>query len=315
MHGKIVLLYDNEVGKCLCDAASRVLAAVAVAFGHRFALPLKRCPAASDAPDDVLDACADAMGVLAGTADMKCLPAVADELMCAYRVRELRYTQLIENRALLGENRLLNAVLVQAVSSAEDALQLAANRAYVISSRENLPIMHVPPAGKLAQAWKAAVDGADSLSAPFHARELALPEAIPMMLRQSERVGVVLCPPYAGAVIAPTAALLAGGMGMGYDEYAGGQCALYASLEQPDTARADEANPYGMLRAVCHLLREALRLDREAACVEAAIRNALQAGWRTADIALPDQPVQELENICELICEQIEVAGEWIVHG
>ena len=43
MRGKIVLLYETERGKALCDIASYVLTQVAVAFGHALTLPVKKC--------------------------------------------------------------------------------------------------------------------------------------------------------------------------------------------------------------------------------------------------------------------------------
>ena len=45
-----------------------------------------------------------------------------------------------------------------------------------------------------------------------------------------------------------------------------------------------------------------------------SIYSVLQAGWRTGDIALPDTPPLQMNGVTELICEQIEVAGEWITH-
>ena len=59
-------------------------------------------------------------------------------------------------------------------------------------------------------------------------------------------------------------------------------------------------------------LRDTLKLDREAACMEAAIRNVLQAGWRTPDVARPDAKPLIADQIADLVCQQIEVAGEWI---
>ena len=155
---------------------------------------------------------------------------------------------------------------------------------------------------------------ADSLRAPFHAREIALADVIPMMINQPERLGVLLCPPYAGAILAPAAGALCGAPGINYDIYLGGECPLCAPLEQNDNALRDQLNPFGLLRAIEHLLREGMHLEREAACIEASMRNVLQAGWRTGDIALPDTPPLQMNGITELICEQIEVAGEWITH-
>ena len=311
MRGKIVLLYETERGKALCDIASYVLTQVAVAFGHALTLPEKRCEQAAEVSDEIIDLCADAEGILVGDGDMACLPALTDELLCASRLRELRYSHLIENRSLMGPERPLNAILLQALNSLPETLQATANLAYAVSARENLPILQVPPSGKLAAAWQSALEQADSLSAPFHAWELPLARVLPDMIFRPQRTGVLLCPPYAGSVLADAAAALAGAQGMGYDVYIGGQCGLLAALKQD----ADALNPFGFLRAVTHLLRSDMKLDKEAACVEAALRNVLQAGWRTADIALQPDKVMDAEGICDLVCQQIEVAGEWITNG
>ena len=310
MRGKIVLLYETERGKALCDIASYVLTQVAVAFGHALTLPVKKCEPVPEVSDALLDLCADAEGILVGDGDMACLPALADELLCASRVRELRYTHLIENRALMGLGRPLNAVLIQALSSEEETLAATAKLAYAVSARENMAILQVPATGKLAAAWKKAVDGADSLSAPFHAWELPLPRVLPDMIHRPQHCGVLLCPPYAGYVLADAAAALASAQGMGYDSYVDGQCGLLSALRQDD----DALNPFGMLRAVTHLLRSELKMEQEAACLEAALRNVLQAGWRTADISLKPDKVMDAEGICDLVCQQIEVAGEWIAN-
>lgn len=314
MHAKIVLLYENEAGKALCDTASRIIAEAAVSFGHTFTLPVRRCPAQDTVPDEVLELCLQAQGVIAASADMRCLPDLALEMMCTCRVRELRYAHLIEDHSLTLNGRALNALLVQALSSEPEALQDTARRAYAISMEENLPILQTPPAGKLAQDWKNAVRSADSLRAPFHAREIALQEAVPMMVRQPDRLGILLCPPYAGAILSPAAGALCGAPGMNFDAYLGGPCPLCAPMEQSDNALHDALNPFGMLRAIVYMLHVGMHLEREAACVQAAIGNVLQAGWRTADIAVEDGKTLQMNGIVELICEQIEVAGEWITH-
>lgn len=311
MRAKIVLLYETEQGKALCDIASYVLAQTAVAFGHTFTLPVKHCKRGLEISDEALELCGDAAGILLGESGMDCLPSLAEELLFSCRLRELRYTHLIENQSLMGRELPLQAVLLQALSSREDALRLTAAQAYAVSARDNLPIAQVPPAGKLAESWQRAVEQADSLSAPFHARETALAQVIPDIVHRPGRMGVILCPPYAGSILADAAAALTGAEGMCFDVYLGGQCPMYAALRQD----SEGLNPFGMLRAIHRLLRDGLKLEREAACVEAAIRNVLQAGWRTADIAGTDARLTDAENIADLICQQIEVAGEWIANS
>ena len=308
MRGKIVLLYESERGKALCDAASAILTQIAVAFGHTLSMPMRRCDRSAALTDDIADLCAGATCVLAGESSLQCLPALAAELGCLCRERELRYTHLIENRALMASVGPLNAVLVQAIGSGEDSLRFAAVQAYAVSARDSLPITQVPPSGKLAEAWKKAMERADTITAPFHARETALQQMVPDMVYRPTRMGVILCPPYAGGILAEAAAALCGGAGMCYDAYLGGEGGLYAPLHQ----ESDDVNPFGMLRAVYRAMRDTLKLEREAACVEAAIRNVLQAGWRTNDIAREDAKPLIADQIVDLVCQQIEVAGDWI---
>lgn len=310
MRGKIVLLYESDQGKALCDIASYVLTQVALAFGHPLSLPLRRCAREEAVSDDVLDLCDGADAVLAGESSLTCLPALAEELQCNTRVRELRYAHLIENHALMGAKKPLNAVVVQALGSWEESLLAAGKKAYEISGRDALPIMQVAPTGKLAEAWKQAMEAADSRDALFHARESALARVIPDMVYHPDRIGVILCPPYAGGILSDAAAALCGAPGMCYDSYTGGECGVYAPLYQ----ESDDLDTFGMLRAVLALLR-GLRLERESACLEAAIRNVLQAGWRTPDIYRDGAQLTDAQDICDLICQQIEVAGEWINNG
>lgn len=307
MGHKVILLYESDRGSVLCDMASAVLSQAAVSFELAFKLPVRRCARGQEIGDDILDLCADADAVLVMDSNMACLPALADELLCACRLRELRYTDMIANRSLAGAERPLNAVLIQALSGQPDALQSAAVLAYSVSGRDNLPISQVPPTGRLASEWKKAAEEADSLSAPFHARELQLAQAVPDMVYRPSRIGVILCPPYAGNILADAAAALCGAPGMCYDIYTGGQCRMYAPLNSSE----DCVDPFGMLRCLRVLLQD-LGLEREAGCLEAAIRNVLQQGWRTEDIPGEGCRQTDAEHVIQLVCSQIAVAGEWI---
>lgn len=306
MRKKIILLYESEKGKAVCDMASAVLSQIAVAFEHAFFMPMYKCRGAV-IPDDIMDQCSDADAVLAGDSDMIALPVLADELICTSRIRELRYAFLIDNQSLMGTDRILDAVVVQALSGQADSLRAAASQAYTLSAKYNMPVSQVPPSGRLAEDWQKAVDAADSISAPFHARELLLPQAVPDMIYRPSRIGVVLCPPYAGNILAEAAAALCGAPGMCYDAYTGGQCGLYSPLKQP----GDFTDPFGLLRALCRLLQE-LRMEQETACLEAAVRNVLQEGWRTDDILSDGCRKTDAGYIIELVDNQVAVAGEWI---
>lgn len=309
MREKIVLLYEDDNGKILCDVASRVLTAVSLSFGHTFVVSVKCCRE-EEIDDDTLDACMEAQAILLSSAQMNCLYSLAGELYCNCRVRDLRYDHLIENRSLMGKDKPLDAVVVQALENDEAALLCAAKEGYALARQENLPLRPVPPAGALRESWEKAMEKAGE--GGVITEEIALPDVLPSLIYAPEQAGVILCPPYAGNVLTPALTALGGAPAMGYDRYLGGQCPLYAALPAQERIVGDGVNPFGLLRAVEQLLRDDLKMELEAGCVEAAMRNVLQAGWRSPDIATTGLPQLGAGSMAELLCQQIEVAGEWV---
>lgn len=309
MREKIVLLYEDNNGKILCDVASRVLTAVSLSFGHTFVVSVKGCRD-EEMDDATLDVCMEADAVLASSDQMLCLDSLVSELYCNCRVRELRYDQLIDNRSLMGKDKPLRAVIVQSLEAEEAALLCAAKQGYQLAKQENLPLRPVPPSGKLQEDWQKAM--ASAQDEQVQEEEMALPDVIPSLIYAPQEAGVLLCPPYAGMVLTPALTSLCGAPAMNYDRYLGGQCPLYAALCSHESVHGDEVNPFGMLRAVQALLRDDLKLEMEADCVEAAMRNVLQAGWRSPDIAAAGLPQLGAGSMAELLCQQIEVAGEWV---
>ena len=82
-----------------------------------------------------------------------------------------------------------------------------------------------------------------------------------------------------------------------------------AQGEEPSQAGRDTANPIGMILCAAMMLKKALRLASEADCVEMAVRNVLDSGWRTADMVSGNAPRVGTEAIGKLIAEQVDTAG------
>jgi len=101
-----------------------------------------------------------------------------------------------------------------------------------------------------------------------------------------------------GDILSDEAAVLAGSLGMLPSASLGdrltqhGTFGLYEPIHgsAPDIAGQDKANPIGTILSAAMLLRLSLGLDEAATAVEAAVNDALDRGWRTADLADPDDP-------------------------
>jgi 3-isopropylmalate dehydrogenase len=92
-----------------------------------------------------------------------------------------------------------------------------------------------------------------------------------------------------GDILTDEASMLSGSLGLLPSASLGdGKRGLYEPIHgsAPDIAGRGVANPYGTLLSVAMLLRHSLELTKESDAIEAAVTKSLEAGARTADIAI-----------------------------
>jgi 3-isopropylmalate dehydrogenase len=98
---------------------------------------------------------------------------------------------------------------------------------------------------------------------------------------------VVLTENLFGDILTDEAAVLSGSLGMLSSATIGGQVDLYEPVHgsAPDIAGKNIANPLGAIASAAMLLRHTAKLQDDAFDVENAIREVLESGYRTADLA------------------------------
>jgi len=74
----------------------------------------------------------------------------------------------------------------------------------------------------------------------------------------------------------------------------------------PDIAGKDLANPIGAITSSAMLLRTSLKLETEADAVEEAVEDVLSRGYRTADIANPEDKRVGTTRMGDLIVEALQ---------
>ncbi|MDA1080677.1 MAG: 3-isopropylmalate dehydrogenase [Gemmatimonadetes bacterium] len=112
------------------------------------------------------------------------------------------------------------------------------------------------------------------------------------LIRTPSAFDVVVTENLFGDILTDEAAVLAGSLGLlpsaslGATSVDGRSRGLYEPVHgsAPDIAGRGIANPVGALLSAAMLLRHSLGLEEEACAVEAAVDNALDAGWRTPDL-------------------------------
>jgi len=116
-----------------------------------------------------------------------------------------------------------------------------------------------------------------------------------------------------GDILTDEASMLCGSLGMlpsaSLNEDRRG---LYEPIHgsAPDIAGQNIANPCATILTVAMMLRYSLGLDEEAALIEQAVYAAIEGGYRTGDIALPDtQPVGTSTMGDQVIQQYLRLAG------
>ena len=119
-----------------------------------------------------------------------------------------------------------------------------------------------------------------------------------LLVRRPADFDVIVTENLFGDILSDEAAVLAGSLGMlpsaslGTRRTERGTFGLYEPIHgsAPDIAGEDKANPIGTILSAAMLLRLSLGREDAAAAVEAAVRSALDDGWRTGDLADPAKP-------------------------
>ncbi len=119
-----------------------------------------------------------------------------------------------------------------------------------------------------------------------------------LLVKRPADFDVVVTENLFGDILSDEAAVLAGSLGMlpsaslGERRTEHGTFGLYEPIHgsAPDIAGQDKANPIGTILSAAMLFRLSLGRDDVATAIERAVSDALDAGWRTGDLASPDDP-------------------------
>ncbi len=115
------------------------------------------------------------------------------------------------------------------------------------------------------------------------------------LVRDPKQFDVIVTDNMFGDMLSDEAGMLTGSLGMlpsaslGDPDETGRRQSLYEPVHgtAPDIAGQGKANPLAMVLSFAMMLRYSLDLDADATLVETAVKNVLDAGKRTADIAAP----------------------------
>ena len=311
MRAKIMLLPASQRDETLCDWAEHILIDVSAAFDHTFSLMREKIGAFSQEAygetltEETVEACRACRAVFLCDGENSG-QELYDALDIPLRIRSLCVPEILCQR----HERPANLYVATVLSLDNETLRRAMRVAFRWAKEEDIRLVHVPPTGNTKTDWEAAVRVQEIESGQASPTCLSAPDAIAAMLSSPERMGLVLCPPYAGGIFQAAGTAACHHPGMIHDVAFGDSIGIYSPFLPKRGSQ--EMNAFSVALAVGKLLRHSLNLSREGACVEAAVSNVLANGWSGgksggAEIAP--------EGVLELICDQITVAGELMNRG
>lgn len=163
-----------------------------------------------------------------------------------------------------------------------------------------------------SQLWRQTVTRVSQQYADVTLEHLYVDACAMHLITNPRRFDVLLTENLFGDILSDEAAVITGSLGMLASATIGGEVGLYEPVHgsAPDIAGRGTANPCGAIASAAMMLRHSFQLEQEASDIELAIEHALEAGYRTPDIAKGTGGyLVTTSEFGEVICEAVaEVA-------
>jgi 3-isopropylmalate dehydrogenase len=184
----------------------------------------------------------------------------------------------------------------EVVRVAKIAFELASKRKSKVTSVDKANVLEV------SQLWRATVTEV-AKDYPAVTLEHQLVDSMAMHIMNMPRnFDVVLTENLFGDILSDEAGVITGSLGMLPSATIGGKVNLYEPVHgsAPDIAGTGKANPLGAILTAAMVLRHSAGLGQDAAAIESAVQQVLEAGHRTADIARGSDPAHAVITTSEM---------------
>jgi 3-isopropylmalate dehydrogenase len=196
-----------------------------------------------------------------------------------------------EPRSIEGQDGRRTGINTMRYGEAE--IERIARVAFDLARSRRRRVVSVDKANVLecSRLWREVVTNIAREYPDIHLSHMYVDSAAMTLVARPAEFDVVLTENMFGDILSDQAGGIVGSLGLLASASIGGKVGLYEPVHgsAPNLAGRGIANPLGAILSVAMLLRFSFHLEREAACVEAAVARALEQGHRTLDIARPEQ--------------------------
>lgn len=237
------------------------------------------------------------LGAFANLRPAVCFPALVDA--SPLRREIVSGADILIVRELLGglyfgEPRAITEapegrVAVNTMRYGEFEIERIARMAFELARTRRSKVLSVDKSNVLecSRLWREVVTRVAGQYQDVQLSHMYVDSAAMLLVMHPRDFDVIVTENMFGDILSDQAGGVVGSLGMLASASIGGKVGLYEPVHgsAPDIAGKGIANPLGAILSVALLLRHSFHLDREAACIEAAVAATLDEGYRTRDLA------------------------------
>ncbi len=263
------------------------------------------------------------LGAYANLRPAICFPALED---CSpLRADVVRGTNIMFVRELLGglyfgEPRSIEGgpgsrVATNTMSYGERGIERIARVAFDLATRRRQNVLSVDKANVLecSRLWREVVTRCAKDYPSVKLSHMYVDSAAMSLVQRPKDFDVILTENMFGDILSDQAGGVVGSLGLLASASIGGPVAVYEPVHgsAPDIAGKGIANPLGAILSAAMLLRHSFQLEREAACIESAVTDVLNRGYRTADLTSSGQKATPTSEMGQQVLQTVnELASD-----
>ncbi len=318
MRIKLMLLSGSQKAATLSYYIQQILTDIAVTFGHSFVIledkisKLSLDEYGNTIAENVIVASIDCDAVISIAEDDEGLAELIAGLGCILCSHMYALPECLSDFSLLKSNELPAGSISYPMTLEKPVFTMAAEHLYKRVKTENRSLIEIPYQGTYRAVWEEVTGAAANKYFVMSPNRINAGDFLSYLLKHPQKMGIVLANKTACETLNEGAKSICGLPSFVFDAYLDDKGTKLYAVQLVKAGSEEQLSPFGLLYAVVDMLKYSLKLEKEAECLRACINNVLEAGWRTADIALEGQLRVTAEAIFKLISEQIELVAELI---
>ena len=192
----------------------------------------------------------------------------------------------------------------------EKEIERIGRRAFEMARLRRKKVSSVDKANVLetSRLWRSVMHRLAEEYADVAYEDMLVDNCAMQLVRDPGQFDVVVTENMFGDILSDEASMVTGSIGLLPSASMGDAGpALYEPIHgsAPDIAGQDKANPIATILSAAMMFRYSFQLSAEADAIEAAVDQALAAGWRTADIAGPGEEAVGTQRMGQVIRDNI----------